>query len=52
MLEVRDEGEYQQAPILASDAEREGSVARLRVAVSEGRLTLVEFTERVGRSPR
>jgi hypothetical protein len=37
-------------PILASDAERERSVALLRVAVSEGRLTLEEFTERVDRA--
>lgn len=34
-------------PILASDAEREQSVARLREAVGEGRLTLEEFSERV-----
>jgi hypothetical protein len=35
-------------PILASDAEREHAVTRLREAVGEGRLTLEEFTERVG----
>jgi hypothetical protein len=35
-------------PILASDAERERNVALLREAVGEGRLTLEEFTERVG----
>jgi Domain of unknown function (DUF1707)/Cell wall-active antibiotics response 4TMS YvqF len=35
-------------PILASDAERERSIALLRGAVSEGRLTLEEFSERVG----
>ncbi|HLI58353.1 MAG TPA: DUF1707 domain-containing protein [Solirubrobacteraceae bacterium] len=35
-------------PILASDAEREQTVARLREAVGEGRLTLEEFSERVG----
>lgn len=35
-------------PILASDAERERSVALLREAVGEGRLTLEEFGERVG----
>ena len=35
-------------PILASDAERERSVALLRDAVGEGRLTLEEFSERVG----
>ena len=34
-------------PILASDAEREQSITVLRVAVSEGRLTLEEFSERV-----
>jgi uncharacterized protein DUF1707/cell wall-active antibiotic response 4TMS protein YvqF len=35
-------------PILASDAERDQAVARLRDAVGEGRLTLEEFSERVG----
>jgi hypothetical protein len=35
-------------PILASDAERERTVGRLRDAVGEGRLTLEEFSERVG----
>lgn len=35
-------------PILASDAEREQTVTRLRDAVGEGRLTLEEFSERVG----
>jgi hypothetical protein len=35
-------------PILASDAEREHTVTRLRDAVAEGRLTLEEFSERVG----
>ena len=34
-------------PILASDAERERSIALLRDAVGEGRLTLEEFSERV-----
>jgi hypothetical protein len=34
------------APILASDAERERAVARLRDAVGEGRLTLEEFSDR------
>lgn len=34
-------------PILASDAERERAVARLREAVGEGRLTLEEFGARV-----
>jgi hypothetical protein len=32
----------------ASDREREQAVAKLRDAVVEGRLTLEEFTERVG----
>jgi hypothetical protein len=35
-------------PILASDAERDQTVTRLRDAVAEGRLTLEEFSERVG----
>lgn len=35
-------------PLLASDAERERSISVLRDAVSEGRLTLEEFSERVG----
>ena len=35
-------------PILASDAEREHTVTRLRDAVAEGRLTLEEFSDRVG----
>jgi hypothetical protein len=38
----------QQTPILASDAEREQGVALLREAVAEGRLTLEEFSDRVG----
>jgi hypothetical protein len=37
-------------PILASDAEREHSVLLLRDAVTSGRLTLEEFSERVGRA--
>jgi Domain of unknown function (DUF1707)/Cell wall-active antibiotics response 4TMS YvqF len=37
-------------PILASDAERERSIALLRDAVSDGRLTLEEFSDRVGRA--
>ena len=40
--------EPQPTPILASDAERERSVALLRDAVGEGRLTLEEFSGRVG----
>ncbi len=35
-------------PILASDAEREHSVVQLRDAVGDGRLTLEEFSDRVG----
>jgi Domain of unknown function (DUF1707)/Cell wall-active antibiotics response 4TMS YvqF len=35
------------SPLLASDAERDQSVERLRSAVVEGRLTLEEFTARV-----
>jgi hypothetical protein len=39
--------EPRRAPILASDAERDRSVAVLRDAVGEGRLTLEEFSQRV-----
>jgi hypothetical protein len=45
---MSDTPEHRPAPILASDAERERSVALLRDAVGEGRLTLEEFSERVG----
>ncbi len=45
---MSDAREPRQAPILASDAERERRVALLRDAVGEGRLTLEEFSERVG----
>jgi Domain of unknown function (DUF1707)/Cell wall-active antibiotics response 4TMS YvqF len=45
---MRDDGESGSTPILVSDDERERSVALLRVAVGEGRLTLEEFSERVG----
>jgi hypothetical protein len=45
---VTDDGELRPTPILVSDGERERSVALLRVAVGEGRLTLEEFTDRVG----
>jgi uncharacterized protein DUF1707/cell wall-active antibiotic response 4TMS protein YvqF len=38
----------QAPPILASDAERERGVELLREAVAEGRLTLEEFSDRVG----
>jgi hypothetical protein len=44
---MSDDPESRPTPILASDAERERSVAVLREAVSEGRLTLEEFSERV-----
>lgn len=45
---MSDDHEPRPTPILASDADRERSVAVLRDAVSEGRLTLEEFSERVG----
>lgn len=45
---MSDDRESRPTPILASDAERERSVALLRDAVGEGRLTLEEFSERVG----
>lgn len=45
---MSDEHESRPTPILASDAERERSIAVLRDAVSDGRLTLEEFSERVG----
>ncbi len=48
MLAMSDEGGPGPAPILASDAERERSVELLRNAVGEGRLTLEEFSQRVG----
>jgi hypothetical protein len=44
---MTDDHESRPTPILASDAERERSIAVLRDAVGEGRLTLEEFTERV-----
>jgi hypothetical protein len=45
---MSDDRESRLMPILASDAERERSIALLRDAVGEGRLTLEEFSERVG----
>lgn len=48
VLEMSDDGESRPTPILVSDAERERSIALLRLAVGEGRLTLEEFSERVG----
>ena len=47
---MKDDRGSQPRPILASDAEREHSITVLRDAVSEGRLTLEEFSERVGRA--
>src|ERR1700761_4951197 len=41
---MSDDRESHPTPILASDAERERSIALLRDAVSEGRLTLEEFS--------
>jgi DUF1707 SHOCT-like domain len=38
------------SPILASDAEREQSIVLLRDAVTSGRLTLEEFSDRVGQA--
>jgi hypothetical protein len=48
VLKMSDDSESRPTPILASDAERERTIALLRVAVGEGRLTLEEFSERVG----
>jgi hypothetical protein len=45
---MSDDRQSSRPPILASDAERERSITLLRDAVGEGRLTLEEFTERVG----
>jgi hypothetical protein len=45
---MSDDRESRPTPFLASDAERERSIALLRDAVGEGRLTLEEFSERVG----
>jgi hypothetical protein len=45
---MNDDHECRPTPILASDAERERSIAVLRGAVCDGRLTLEEFSERVG----
>ncbi len=45
---MSDSLEPRPPPILVSDAERERSIVLLRDAVGEGRLTLEEFTERVG----
>lgn len=47
---MSDDRESEPTPILASDAERERSIALLRDAVAQGRLTLEEFSERVGRA--
>jgi hypothetical protein len=48
VLAMSADREPRPTPILASDAERERSIALLRDAVGEGRLTLEEFGERVG----
>ena len=48
VMEMSDDRESRPTPIRASDAERERSIALLRDAVGEGRLTLEEFSERVG----
>ncbi|MGA9856640.1 MAG: DUF1707 domain-containing protein [Solirubrobacteraceae bacterium] len=45
---MSDDRESRLTPILASDTERERTIALLRNAVAEGRLTLEEFSERVG----
>src|SRR3984885_13164893 len=45
---MSDDRQSSRPPILASDAERERSITLLREAVGEGRLTLEEFSERVG----
>lgn len=47
-LAMSDDREPDPTPILASDAERDSSVLRLRDAVGDGRLTLEEFSDRVG----
>jgi len=47
VLEMSDDRESRPTPILASDAERERTIALLRDAVGEGRLTLEEFSEGV-----
>ena len=48
VLEMSDDRASRRTPFLASDAERERSIALLRDAVGEGRLTLEEFSERAG----
>lgn len=45
---MSDDRESRPRSILASDDERDRSIALLRDAVGEGRLTLEEFSERVG----
>ena len=45
---MSDDSQPGSTPILASDAERERSIELLRNAVGEGRLTLEEFSQRVG----
>jgi hypothetical protein len=48
VLNMSDDRESRPTPILASDAEREHSITQLRDAAGEGRLTLEEFSDRVG----
>jgi hypothetical protein len=50
MTDATDDPGDPREPILASDAERDRSIDRLRTAVGEGRLTLEEFSERVERA--
>lgn len=45
---MSEEREPEPIPMLASDAERDSSVLKLRDAVGDGRLTLEEFSDRVG----
>jgi hypothetical protein len=45
---MSNDRELRPTPILASDAERERSIALLRDAVGEGRLNLEEFSDRAG----
>ena len=44
---IRDEWSQMQRDVRASDAERRAVVRRLELALRDGRLTIVEFDERV-----
>jgi len=44
---IRDEWSQMQRDVRASDAERRAVVGRLELALRDGRLTIVEFDERV-----